>query len=356
MKLRQIITAIAILALPFAASAATFVVPAVANAPGAYGSVWQSEVTLHSTSPAPLTVTLRLRDGGTSSTVSVTLAPRSTQTLQNIVKTSFGKEATQGALEIGVADADARRLAITSRTFNLTATGEYGQDIPAVRIDDASTVGDIVAIAGPAVASNARFNFGLYATTDASVKWELIRADGTVAATRNETYSAGVQRQYSSGASTFFGVTAENNDNVHATVVGGRAIFFGSAIDQQTGDPTFVPGFRTRDTILINFLGVDIDENGTVDIADADRDGVLDAPLEIASMFPNFFRIVAQGEFGETVTFALESAPSDSATVSPSGTVQAAGYGDLKGQRREILVRATAGGTTTTLHIPVHYR
>lgn len=357
MKLRNLIIAIAILALPFAASAATFIIPVAGHATGANGTFWQSDVTIHSTSKATITLALRFRDGSPVAPKTLAINPGTTVTLDNIVKNTFGRTETTGAIEIDVPDADFRRFAVTSRTYNVTAVGELGQDIPATRNEDAAGVDDIVVIPGPAIAAKARFNFGMHVISPTVVKWELVRKDGTIAATKHETYLEGTQRQFNNGAQTLFGVTAADNDTVRASMEGGRAVFYGSIIDQATGDPTFVPATRTRDLILINFLGADLDENGTVDIADADHDGVLDAALEITtSLVPNFFRLVAVGEFGEVVSFELVSAPLNTVLVSQDGSVQAAGPGDLKGTNSQILVRATAGTSSTVLRIPVHYR
>src|SRR5207244_371457 len=105
----------------------------------------------------------------------VTINPRSTVTISDIVKTRFGRDSVTGAIEINVPDAAANRIAITSRTFN----GDFGQDIPAVNANDAATAGEVVVLQAPSSASDSRFNFGLYAVTDAKIRWDLVRADGT---------------------------------------------------------------------------------------------------------------------------------------------------------------------------------
>lgn len=358
MKLGTLITAGAIALMPLAASAATFVVPAAGSTSGAAGSRWQSELTLHNSGPQALTVSVRYRVGSTATgAVAYTIPARSTRSVNDIVRTAFDREGTVGALVIELADRDARRLAIASRTYNVSAAGEFGQDIPAVNIEEASIAGDVTVLAGPSSAAAYRFNFGVYAHAASTVRWSLLRAGGSVVATKDVTYAAGEHAQYNAGVATLFSAEAQDNDTVHADVVSGRAIFYGSSVNAASGDPTFVPGVRTRAEIRIQFLGIDIDEDGTIDISDADGDGVLDAPLElVTSMYPNIFRVVAAGEFGEEVTLQIVSAPADAAILINADTVQMGAPGDLKGTVGQLRIRATVDGTSEILTIPVRFR
>ncbi|HET7436459.1 MAG TPA: hypothetical protein VFN10_17240 [Thermoanaerobaculia bacterium] len=357
MKLKNTILATSIALLPFAASAATFVIPAAGTGAGANNSQWQSELTLHNTSSRAITTTIVYHQGDSASApVAVTLAPRQTKSIADVVRTTFGLQSGSGALTIEVPDSDANRIAIGSRTFNASAEGEFGQDIPATNVTEASSAGDIIYLAAPSSAAKYRYNFGVYAITATTVQWQLVRADGTVAATKDVTYKAGEQQQYNNGIVTLLGSTAADNDSLHAVVSAGKAIFYGSSINNQTGDPTFVPSVRTREEIRINFNGVDLDENGSIELTDANRDGVLDAPVEvITSLYPSFFKLVATGEFGEAVTYELVSSDG-SAVVFPDGTVQLAAAGDLKESMGELRVRATANGSSTILVIPIKFR
>ena len=357
MKFRNIVIAAAVALLPLAASAATIVVPAAGTGPGANGSQWESELTLHNAGPRAITVSIAFhQDTNVIGPVTVTLEPRRTVSIDDIARTRFGLSHGNGALVLDVADRDARHLAVTSRVTNVMANGEFGQDIPAVRTTEAAVAGEIAALTGPSSAATTRFNFGVYAVSATTVKWELLRADGTPAGSAEVSYAAGQHAQYNRGTEFLLGAEPRDNDTVHARVISGSAIFYGSAIND-TGDPTFVPSVRTRDDILIVF-GIDVDEDGTVDIADADGDGVLDAPLEVftTSGFAEYFRIVAAGEFGEPVSLEIVSSTSGAMLVDNKGTVLASGDVNLRGKSGEIVVRATAPGTTTLLTIPVRFR
>lgn len=358
MKLNRILTTAAIASLPIFASAATLVIPAAGTGDGANGSRWQTELTLHNAGSRAIPVTLYFHDAnGRGAATSIEVAARSTRSLDDVVKTSFGREQATGALVLEVADADVSRLAVASRTFNRSEGGDFGQDIPAIRSTEAAEAGELAVLVAPSSATDTRFNFGVFAVTDTTVRWELIRANGSIAATRDQAYRAGVQVQYSRGIESFLNVAAQDDDTLHATVNSGSAIFYGSSVDNRSGDPSYVPSILTNTEIRLTFSGVDLDENGTIDIADLDRDGVTDRPVElIASLFPAFFRIVAVGEHGEAVTYELVSSAADALFVDANGTLQVAATADLRGTSSNLKVRATAGGTSSILTIPVTFK
>jgi hypothetical protein len=353
MSIKRILTAAATALLPIAAGAATFIVPAAGSGAGSNGSQWQTELTLHSNSSAAMTVTMTFHDrNGAAETASVQLAPRSTVAIDDIVRTRFHRDAATGAIEIAVADAFARKLAIASRTFNVSEAGEFGQDIPAVNLADASAAGDIVVLAAPSDVVETRFNAGLYAATAATVRWELVRADGTTAKSVESSYAAGTQTQYNLIAETFFGTPAADSDSILATVIKGTVIAYGSAVNNHTGDPTYVPGVETVSDIRVQFLGVDSDLDNVLNIADADRDGVLDAPLTLygSGTWPNSFRLLVGGS---NPTFALVS-PNNEITITPDGFViwkpsASSGTGTLK-------VLVTADGFSDVITIPVKFQ
>ena len=357
MKFRNVIIAAAIAALPFAAQAATLVVPAAGTGPGANNSQWQSELTLHTAAPRAVTLTLSFHRGtDVLGPVEVTLQPRQTRSIADVVRTQFHVENGTGALVIEVADRDAKSVAVTSRTFNVSAAGEFGQDIPAIDVANATRAGDVAALAAPSNAAATRYNFGVYAIEQTNVEWRLLRADGTVAATKTLAYAAGSHVQYNGGVEQVFAASAQNSDMLHARVTAGKAIFYGSAINNATGDPTFVPGVRTREDIVITFDGIDLDEDGTADVVDADGDGVLDSPLVIAaSLFPSYFNLLASGEFGEAVQFEVVSSPAE-ADLLDAKTLRVSAGGEVKGQTGEIRIKATTGTSSSIFTIPVRFQ
>lgn len=358
MKLRQLFAAAALVLLPLTASAATLVIPASGTGAGSNGSNWQTEVTVHNVSNRSIEATLIFHSAsGSEGSTIVTVPARATTSVADIVKTRFGKEAATGAIEVRISDESAAAVAVTSRTSNVSEQGEFGQDIPAINVTDAARIGDLIVLTAPSSAEKYRFNAGLYAVDEASIFWELVRADGTTAGTTTLNYRAGTQRQYNLVVPALFGAAPQDGDSIHATIVKGAAIFYGSSINQLSGDPAFVPAVRVREDFHITFLGVDLDENGTVDVADANHDGVLDQPIDVfTSLFPNFFRIVGAGENGQPISYELIDAPRDAMLVDGAGTIEYAPGGNVKGTSGQLRVRATSGGRSQIFVIPINFR
>ncbi|HEV2722682.1 MAG TPA: hypothetical protein VG323_21845, partial [Thermoanaerobaculia bacterium] len=306
--LKRIPGVLALALLPLTAGAATIIVPAAGTGPGAGGSRWSSELIVHNAASVPVDITMTYHDAsGASAPKSATIAARATVTTADIVKNVFGLDSGTGAITIDVDDTRAGQLAVTSRTFNTSANGIFGQDVPAVNADDASAAGDLTVLEGPASATDFRFNFGLYAINDASVRWELLRADGTLAATKDVDYTGGTQFQYNGGVSTLLGVTPADGDVVYANVTKGKVVTYGSAINNASGDPTFVPGVHTRADTHVAF-GVDLNGDGVVDISDANNDGVLDQPVNLYTIgFPNYFHVIVPGKTDAKVELVDQS-------------------------------------------------
>ncbi len=206
-------------------------------------------------------------------------------------------------------------------------------------------------LAGPAFASEFRFNFGAYAVTDATISWQLIRSNGIVAASTNVDYKAGTQFQYNNGVVSLLGSTAGDGDVVYATVTKGKAIAYGSSVNNKSGDPTYVPGIRTRADSHIAF-GVDVNEDGVVELKDANNDGVLDAPVELFTIgFPNYFRIVFPGHDNVTVELAE---PAPNVLLLGNGTVEWAPSVNERGSTQNLRLKVTVNGVTEIITIPGH--
>jgi hypothetical protein len=356
MNIKRIITAsLAALAIPLSASAGSLVIPAAGTGPGANGSSWKTEVIIANLSLSAVDLTLVFHDrNGASGTSKVTVAAHSTFSDENIVASRFGRTSATGAIEISAADTS--RLVVNSRTYNESATGRFGQDIPAIDLATVDPLSSSVLLA-PASVVDQRFNFGIYAATDATVTWVLNRADGSTAAQTDLTYTAGQQVQYNNGISAVFSAEAKNLDSVRAVFKKGSGIVYGSAIENQSGDPSFVRGIAARPESLIRFLGVDRHESGTVDYPDANHDGIVDQPIDLAtSSFPNFFRIVADTPTHEKVHFELISSDPDVLLVDDNGTVEWAPGANQRGTTGVLKVKATAGIDSTILTIPVNFR
>ena len=355
MKTRVLFTSIAIACIALAAAGGTYVIPAAGSGPGAYGSIWRTELAVHNASmdkTADLNITFHhgtQSDGLTSPQI----APGVSRFYPDFVGVGYHK-AGAGALVIEIKDEPSfRSVAVTSRTYNESGDGNWGQDVPAYNINEALGPADIGTLLGPGLKDKGtRFNFGIFAIEPAAVLWQLRRMNGDIEAEIEVSYAAWEHAQYNTGIETFFGRRPDDTDTVYARVLSGKVFVYGSIINE-TGDPTYVPGLRTRDNIHIVFLGVDINEDGDLEILDSNLDGILDAPLNIkASSFPYHFRISAAGDFGEPVTYEIVSSPVNTTLTDPDRIRVIAQASDI-GKTGVIKVKVTSGATFAIFEIPI---
>ena len=356
MNFKRILITIMATILPLAAGATTLVIPASGTGPGSNGSQWQTELTLHNTSASAITATLIFHDTtGAGGTATVDVAPRATVSVADVVASRFGRSSATGAIEVTFDSAFAQKLTVSSRTFNKSASGEFGQDIPAVDATSVPDAGSIVVLSGPSSATDAHFNFGVYAVSAATVQWELLRADGTIAASKEVSYAAGSQIQYGNGVETLFGKLPQDNDTVHAIVTNGRALAYGSDINNASGDPTYVPGVLARADLRINFEGVDFGDNGKISVPDANHDGVLDHSIDVQTgTWPIAFRVVVDST--TPATFELLNAPSELRFFDARGGLTWSPNALSAGTTLNLKIRVTADGVTEIITIPVNIR
>jgi hypothetical protein len=353
MKITRILAAVFATLVPLAAGATTLVIPASGTGPGANDSHWQTELTLHNTSATSINATLTFHDIlGSAGTSNVTVAPRATVTIADIVANRFGRTAATGAIEVTFDSAFAHKLTVSSRTFNKSAAGEFGQDIPAVDQSTIPDAGSTIVLSGPSSATDSRFNFGVYADSGSTIQWDLVRADGTIAGSKEISYGAGTQAQYNFGVSTLFNAGSQDNDTVQAVVTSGRAVAYGSVINNASGDPTYVPGLIALPDTRINFLGVAFGGNSlTIDVPDANHDGVLDRSLDIPSgTFPVSFRLVVNS--ATPAKFELLNAPPQLNFFDANGGLTFWSNAASAGTTLNVKVRVTADGVTEIITIP----
>ena len=359
--LRRIILPLLVLLLAPAALLAVdadLIVPVTGTIPGAAGSAWQGEMSLHNAGDERLTVHFTFYGTeGFIEVMNVSIPPRTTFSYANVLAEIFRIPSGTGALALNVEDSAIGTFAVSTRVVNHTAAGEFGQDVPAIPATDTLHTGATGVVVGPADPIANRFNFGIFTVEDSTIEWRLLRADGTLAATVNKEYDEGHHFQYNQGVSTFFDVEPAANDTVHARVLSGNVVVYGSTVANSTGDPTFVPGVEVRENFTVSLLGIDVDENGTVDIPDADNDGTLDTPLVLYSgFFPNYFRIMTQPGDGVSVTLTILEATGQAELIDAQGTVIMYPASQYKGTTSKIVVRATDGFATTEFIIPVIVR
>ena len=357
MKIQRILAASLVALAPLAASAASFIVPIAGSAQGADNSRWQTELVLHSSSSTTIHAKLLFHDRtGTAATADLDVPPRATLSIADVVNSRFGLDNVTGAIEMQVEDRFARKLVLTSRTFSHSDRGDLGESIPAVRADAASKAGTSLVIAAPSSASDFRLNVGLYAFSDASVRWDLLRADGTTAASLTLPYAAGTQTQYNPSSVALFNTPSQDNDSLIVSILSGSIVAYGSSVANATGDPTYIPALATEPDINVPFLGIETGLSGGVSIADSDHDGVLDRELTLhAGPWPNSFRILIGSTGGDAPHFELLDPSNEVTLVGDSGYVLWSPQGKPYGSTGSLRVRVTVGGASDIIIIPVRF-
>ncbi|HYK00641.1 MAG TPA: hypothetical protein VE974_02725 [Thermoanaerobaculia bacterium] len=221
-----------------------WVVPGVADLVSGSGT-WQTDVRIFNagTEPVALTLAYYSMSGGPAVTRTIELAAGEVRQLDRVLS-FFAVSGDAGALH--VSSAAPAQVVVTARTYNQTEGGVYGQFIVAVTPDEAVSVGSRpLQILQMEESEHYRSNIGFAEVSGNPVTLEVVifrpnSEDPFVLEVKLEPNqflqlnsllaSADVREMYNARIS------------VRAVSGEGRALAYGSLIDQKTGDPTFIPG------------------------------------------------------------------------------------------------------------------
>ena len=227
-----------------AAASTRYVLPGVAALNTGFAN-WQSDVRVFNPGTTPVTATLTYypqNNSGAPSSTAVTLDPGETKQFDNVLQSLFGIANSGGALHVNT-PAPANFL-VSGRTFNQTPAGTFGQFIPAVTPAEAiGAGGNSLQILQAEESVRYRTNVGIAEVNGKAAEVELsifIPGSKTVART-TFTLGANEFRQYN----VIHDIGMENiyNARIQVRVLSGdgKVSAYGSVIDMQTQDPTFVP-------------------------------------------------------------------------------------------------------------------
>jgi hypothetical protein len=174
----------------------------------------------------------------------VTIDAGEIEVLDNVVGTFFGQPNGAGGA-IAITTAANSQLSATARTYNQTANGTYGQFIPAVTVSESVGAGDrALQLLQLETSSRIRTNIGIAETSGspATVEITAIQPDSIVTPVITLNLAANEFTQLSL-AGFFDEGAAVYNARISVKVIGGtgRVTAYGSAIDEITQDPTYVP-------------------------------------------------------------------------------------------------------------------
>ncbi|MFZ2493271.1 MAG: hypothetical protein WA208_17470, partial [Thermoanaerobaculia bacterium] len=133
------------------------VFPAVGSVPGAGGSYWQSDLTMHNPFREPINISLRYVAGETTVDRRLQLRPRQTLRWSDVVKTFFGVEGVVGTL--WVEHHENRAPVAVVKTFDVAHGGNASVEQPLTRRDAATAqtdVAELTVVGVPAVGPEPR--------------------------------------------------------------------------------------------------------------------------------------------------------------------------------------------------------
>jgi subtilisin-like proprotein convertase family protein len=216
-------------------------IAAVAHAPGALGTSWQTDVRMFNSGSREANVTAIFTRAGEEgwghfAAVKLVAGPKQVLALDDVVAATMETNGV-GQLEF-LGDTDA--LIITSRTYTTASGGTYGQFIPAVATTEATTLANVPHIVATA---DFRTNVGFAEVngSDGAVRVTLFdSASGVVVSQRDFPIVPFGQMQFPATGAAL--MTAE------LQVINGEAriVANGSVIDNRSGDPIYVAATRPQ--------------------------------------------------------------------------------------------------------------
>ncbi len=217
-------------------------VPVAACISGADGSEWQTTVGTLNRSPSPAEVELVLRTSNDTFTMSAAVVGYG-QGLFPDIADELGVVDDKGTLEIR----SDRPLQVTSRTFNRSAQGTFGQYLAGVTADEGLDRGESATL--PQLAQNTEFrsNLGFANTgsTPATVEVVLYDAGGSEVGALTVAVDSGRMRQENEVYREVAGREDIDAGYATVTVIGGSGVVvYASVIDNRTADATTIPMWR----------------------------------------------------------------------------------------------------------------
>jgi uncharacterized repeat protein (TIGR01451 family) len=224
-------------------AAAKWVLPGVANIDNPVAH-WRTDMRVfnYGTSVQPATLTFFPGGNGAPKSVNVDLQPGAVLTLDDVLASKFSLTNAGGVVHLTTGAPSS--IVVTGRTYNQTANGTFGQFIPAVTPQEA------VAAGGPTLhilqvedSTRYRTNIGLAEVSGAPaiVEVQVILPDSKFTPTVQIPLAANEFRQFSLIRDLALGNVYNARVTVRVLSGTGRVTAYGSVIDEQTQDPTYVP-------------------------------------------------------------------------------------------------------------------
>ncbi len=219
-----------------------------AHLQGYQGTQWRTDVEVHNTGldSAEFAVQLleRNEDNSEPATVTLTLAARRTVRYNDILASLF---TFTGAAALRIVPISGSIIA-SSRTYNQTSRGTYGQYVPAVPRAQAIQAGSHARLIqlshDPTLASGYRTNLGLVNASPAAITIDVLFYSSNGLLMGGKTYEL-KPFEFRQIDKVFEEVTPNAVEagylSLSSTTSGARFFAYASVVDNLTGDPVFLP-------------------------------------------------------------------------------------------------------------------
>ena len=214
---------------------------AAGNAEGAGGSQWATDVEINNPTATAIAYHFlwlpRDTDNSTPTTSEAfTLEPGASVRYENVLDTVFGGTGF-GALAVAT---DAAGAIVTSRTYNISAAGTFGQGIPGLSGAGLIQAGERMRVVFMSEDDAFRANLGMLNGTGSAmtVHYALYGADGTVLSEGTKDLRAWENTQLNRVFQAYAPVSGYVD--VWTDTAGAAFAAYGSVVDAGTGDPTTI--------------------------------------------------------------------------------------------------------------------
>jgi len=253
----------------------SLIIPAVGHAAGANNSLFESDVRVANVSPQTQSYLLNFTLSGTDGTqtgqsTTIDVDPGATMALDDILTNFFGigpdGGSATGVLEIRPLTSTTANLSssatpsvttvASSRTFNATPTGTFGQFIPAVPFSQFVGSGNRLSLQQIAQSQAYRTNLGLVeaAGQTASVLVHVFDNSGRELAAIPQTLQPGEHRQFNNFLMTNGITLTDGRFEVEVTSATGKVTAYASVVDNLTNDPLLVSPVLKGSTSASRFV------------------------------------------------------------------------------------------------------
>jgi hypothetical protein len=234
------------------------IVPAVASARGVSGSQFVSDVRLTNTSAESVRYNILFTPSGTDGTrsgkqASIDVPAGQTIALDDVLRSWYGvgtNQSVTGVLDIRPLRAGASPSALTksrttlgsSRTYNVTPAGTFGQFIPAVPFSQFAGKGQTLTMNELSESTQFRTNLGLVEGSGqpASVHVTIYSGSGKTSTSFDVGLQPGEQKQINQVLRANNVISDNSRIDVQVTSDTGRVTAYASVLDNRTNDPMLV--------------------------------------------------------------------------------------------------------------------